>query len=439
MEFTSTSTGNFMVTYSNSKTGVPTEITPYAVEDFYGIVATTAINNLAQVDPETFAQVLALQPESQEKFNEALMDVSSSYLQACLDEIVDTSLKGKVDEAWNMLLPIANFSENDLAVIASGQDAKKVVVYPEHLKLKFANIEDVQDYIGFLEEIGEFHNGAPILNPYELAKRVTSYEDILTDDQRSQVYLSCARLFYPQDLSKARHPDYSHYLNKAVDCSSDYTIIADCERYLGVLGDTRDNRNLKDAYKRVILRAKKEKDYKSVYGAAVKLKDMYNDIINKKMGYRSLNNFGYEEKLNKALEYQKLAIAADKKLNGKISISELKELSKIYELSCRDGEWVDNQKRIADLLKGKDRYVVLTGIIPKLDSNKLGYTKELLTRLQNDGKVKASDKKVILNMMKHKISHCVGDKDVAEVNKQISAVEDFISNPKVKPIGKSER
>lgn len=402
-------------------------IEPYAIDEFYNFLFVEA---LPSYNEDYLQELNNLQHNDINSYKLETEKIISDYGNQVLDEAIDEVLRGDVVSSWNKMVYLANFSDAEMEYISNVQNGGQVI-YREYLDTKFNNIPYIKIYMDFINDAGSLYTGKEIYNPYDFAKRITSYDSLLNDEQKAQVCLSCARLFTPKDDKFRPHPDYKFYLEKALGYSANYETVADCQRYLTAADTKSGNRAIKNAYKRVIDKAKKEKDYKSIYGASVKLKEIYHNSVHEKIGFK---NFSFEEdaKINQAIEYQKLAIQADKKINGKVSVRELKALSKLYKQNGYIESWIENQKLVAKQLKGKDKYIVLSSILPYTKDKSSEFMLDLVDKISKD-RMSRQDKLFLTGLLRQKSDIYIKDaKKLEEVNQAIDKIKTDFSLPRTK-------
>lgn len=372
---------------------------------------TIKLIGVSKNDPSFFEKLKA-----NEKASNALLMNGEYLLSQYLNQIDEYALNGKVNKSYTMLLELADFSDNDYLYI-------KAVADPINcLENRFNNIENISNQIDFLERVAKINSGESISNPSIFCSKLIEYESNLFDEQKAKLNMLCAQtfkgnLYTPYGIvSQPVALDYKLYLEKAINFSSDYNTIADCHRNIETLGSIKNDRFIKDAYKRAITKAKKEKNNKAFYNANKKLAIMHKQDA-KYIGFKYEASDSYKS-LKKAEQYYINAIAAEKKETKKYNINDLKELAHIQKTIENDDGWVDTKRKLANSLVGVDKYKVLISILPKMKKGRLEYI-NMLSQKISKGSIPVKDKDVLLNNLEKIVGSNINDnseKKAAQTN-----------------------
>lgn len=338
-----------------------------------------------------------------------------------ISETNDEALNGNTLIAFGNIANLAAFSTEEIEFMNTNQ------ISPiNYLNTRFREIDVISDQIEFITNVEIAATNNDIKNPNNFSRKLISYEDYLNDEQKAKTYMLCADLHKPnvylmQTYNAATAADYKYYLEKAINYTSDYDIVADCQRGLG---NKKDKRIIKNAYLRVIKEAKrnirnmhrKEKMQNIIYQANLKMAEIYKEdgIV---PGFRPQSSEQFKA-LEKAEKYYEEAVKTGKLITGRYNINDLKNLANIQTHTHNKTGWIKTMEKKASQLSGKDKFKVLLDILPKSE-NPLEYSNMLATRISK-GKISYKDKNELLEDLSKGINYCIKGEEQHIAEKNVS-------------------
>lgn len=416
---------------------------PMDNDDYNQIIATLAFNSLSDEQTMFLTGMSKENPDFLEKIEQnkdianRLIEHQSDFICQYLNKIDNFALNGKINKAYTMLVEIADFSEDDY--IFMNESGTSPLNY---LETRFENIEEISNQLDFLERVNIINSGQEIKNPSMFCKRLVEYEDNLELEQKAKLNMLCAQTFKGSlvtvqgTLLAPAVADYKSYLEKAINQSSDYNIIADCHSGIEALGQIKNNRIFKDAYRKVLDKAKKEKDNRNIYNASKKLAGFYKEEYNA-IGYKTENSPQFKSLL-KSERYYIDAIDAYKKENKSYNNSDLRELASIQSAIPNNDGWISTKTKIANSLKGTDKYKVLISILPKMKKNQMEYINMLSTNVSKSN-IALHDKFELLSLLEDNIKNTFIRDERNAAQECVKKARDYINNKRTAPTKNKER
>lgn len=299
---------------------------------------------------QEISDIIQYAESANDETGNTILEEANNMLIATDIKIKELALENRINEAYNMLLNMASFSDEDKLYINAVEGENASSELPKYIKHRFQNIEEINTLISFVDATQAAHAavnmetaGFTVYTAETLANEFENFLPDLTRENQAKMYFLSSRLYRKANFTPgcfnepAADINEINCLRKALDRTSDLKIIACC-RTSRFKKEVFGDKAFISAYKRALAqegsplrRSKINSQIAALYAERISDKKIgfipYNaqDISNLKKAEIYLYNAAQEADNDNKLGLLKSLEKVQKKIGNKPNIAKTKE------------------------------------------------------------------------------------------------------------------
>lgn len=345
-----------------------------------------------QNNPEFFTEAANRNHLNLEKDKDLIDDIVYQEQVMSLQSLCfESALQENVLEAYNYLLAMSFFSDNDYAYInaVEGENASKNLC--GYIDERLKNIDDLKTSISLITIVNEAclytNTDVPNFTSYtanQIQERFGQFKDIFSSEQKAQASYICSKMY--RKLAAKNVYSEAFAKNEEMEClknvlinSSDYKLISYCQSRFA----NKNDKLILEAYKAASL---KNKDKQALFKINMSIANIYADLSHV-IGFTYPNSEKVIAAEKSIRSYMKACQLANSDERGEV----LKKMSSVQYSLGNFHDWANTQSVIAyKYQKGEERCFTLHKIgdvlkdlsyyqkaIDECDKSKLSQTAKL--------------------------------------------------------------